>query len=935
MILISFLAAQFGAAQEAIVVYEGAETTHDVDLHPGNEYLWEVYKNFNPDIPAEPTEFYFTGPNTMHIVTVHWVTAGIYYLKVTETDPDGCTNVKALPVSVVPNDRSIGFVSTFSSICEDGNNNSFVLPLSIQDNSGQELEASNFPIEVQFTVNGNSYNQSVDFNNKELLVNDNMFSLVSGNNTSVIVEITQATDINGSGISPSANKLHTRTIFATPEIGFASSSVSIEQNTGFNHQITMTTGNSSGASYAWSVTPAGGTSTDLSAINGNLATILWDGNVGTYTLTVQASDGNGCVSNTTTQIVQVTPPIVIGDLVFSPDYPNTTVCSDLSSGEEGAVPPNNSSTFEVAYNGDINLSSALITILNPDGKYIGLNGNELADQLIPGIRIDNTGDSKEITFEVINSWENIEDSSVDYKISLVEGELANGTLVQGTVGYNLRYISILPKPLIEFINIPDTIQVNTTYAFEAIGKPSYSYSWWYVDENNQKTDFTSSTNKTEEYYWDTEGVYNLYVQATDTTNCLSEIISQSFVVGKDPGSIELYAIPDFVVGVENMIINGSVATNDFIFPYDSSAVTYRFIGDSLPGLLFNADGTYTYQPEDNQTGKFYFSYELCFVNGTGSCSVAEAEIRILSSVPSENKKPIASTDVVLTLINQSLTSNTLVNDANYAAKTISVLSISDIPITSPENGQLELYADGTFTYVPDSGFVGIDKFRYQLCNNQEPYLCDSAWVYIYVNTFDSETQPTPLSVYDDLVVFHKDSVYSVAENDFSMDNQPLFYNTSPIEGVHSGTLRLLQDGTFNYSPNPGFIGVDWFVYEVCNGAKGTNCRTATAFIMVGENEFSWTVDAGSDTIIGSCSPYQLEAYVSDTTGMSYFWQPHDHLDNPTSPTPIFTPGSTTTFKLTVSNTLGASASDTVRITVSEIYANAGEDFVMEEGSTAL
>jgi len=141
MILI-LLAAQFGAAQGGYVVYEGAESTHSVDNHPGSTYLWEVYKNFNPDIPAEPTEFYFVGPDNTNSIAVHWVRAGIYYLKVTETDPDGCTNVKALAISVVSNNRTIGFSSLNSNECYSTTDNSFNLEIEAFDNVGNPLDAS-------------------------------------------------------------------------------------------------------------------------------------------------------------------------------------------------------------------------------------------------------------------------------------------------------------------------------------------------------------------------------------------------------------------------------------------------------------------------------------------------------------------------------------------------------------------------------------------------------------------------------------------------------------------------------------------------------------------------------------------------------------------------------------------------------------------------
>ena len=101
--IFTLLAAQYGAAQEAIVIYESAETEHFVDYHPGSNFVWGVYNNFNPDIEADPSEYYFLEPPDSNEVNIHWAKFGLFYLKVTETDATGCTNTKAQAISVLPN----------------------------------------------------------------------------------------------------------------------------------------------------------------------------------------------------------------------------------------------------------------------------------------------------------------------------------------------------------------------------------------------------------------------------------------------------------------------------------------------------------------------------------------------------------------------------------------------------------------------------------------------------------------------------------------------------------------------------------------------------------------------------------------------------------------------------------------------------------------
>ncbi|MBT8293654.1 MAG: cadherin-like domain-containing protein [Eudoraea sp.] len=51
------------------------------------------------------------------------------------------------------------------------------------------------------------------------------------------------------------------------------------------------------------------------------------------------------------------------------------------------------------------------------------------------------------------------------------------------------------------------------------------------------------------------------------------------------------------------------------------------------------------------------------------------------------------------------------------------------------------------------------------------------------------------------------------------DNDPadvLVVNTTPVVNVINGVLTLNADGSFSYTPNPGFIGSDSFTYQVCD-----------------------------------------------------------------------------------------------------------------------
>ena len=55
---------------------------------------------------------------------------------------------------------------------------------------------------------------------------------------------------------------------------------------------------------------------------------------------------------------------------------------------------------------------------------------------------------------------------------------------------------------------------------------------------------------------------------------------------------------------------------------------------------------------------------------------------------------------------------------------------------------------------------------------------------------------------------------TVATNDPTLPTTPDF---SVVTGATNGTVTLNPDGTFVYTPNPGFTGTDTFTYQVCSG----------------------------------------------------------------------------------------------------------------------
>jgi hypothetical protein len=150
--------------------------------------------------------------------------------------------------------------------------------------------------------------------------------------------------------------------------------------------------------------------------------------------------------------------------------------------------------------------------------------------------------------------------------------------------------------------------------------------------------------------------------------------------------------------------------------------------------------------------------------------------------------------------------------------------------------------DGTFTYTPDAEFNGGDGFTYEVCD--AALLCDTADVTIDV-TFVND----PPVANDDTAATNADTpvTIDVVANDTDPDGNLVPGSATATSGPTSGGLVNNGDGTFEYTPDPGFSGGDTFTYDVCDIEP--LCDTGSVSITVSggvPTTFVAEIVAGSD-----------------------------------------------------------------------------------------
>jgi hypothetical protein len=129
-----------------------------------------------------------------------------------------------------------------------------------------------------------------------------------------------------------------------------------------------------------------------------------------------------------------------------------------------------------------------------------------------------------------------------------------------------------------------------------------------------------------------------------------------------------------------------------------------------------ADGTVTdlglgslnYTPDENFNGVETFTYTVSDGNGTSDTATVTITVNPTPDVPVAGADAFATDeDTALVVAAPGVIDNDYDDDGD-------VLTVAPTPVVGPSNGTLTLAIDGAFTYTPNTGFVGVDSFTYQV-----------------------------------------------------------------------------------------------------------------------------------------------------------------------------------------------------------------------------
>ena len=280
-----------------------------------------------------------------------------------------------------------------------------------------------------------------------------------------------------------------------------------------------------------------------------------------------------------------------------------------------------------------------------------------------------------------------------------------------------------------------------------------------------------------------------------------------------------YSTPEdtaLVVFAPGVLVNDTDSDNDAL-----SAILAA--GPSNGVLTLNSNGGFAYTPNTNFNGVDSFTYRAS--DGITNSQLATVTITVVGT----NDAPIARNDQYATPEDTALViplPGVLANDSDPDGDALSAILASN-----PPNGNLTLQTNGSFTYLPNTNFSGVDTFTYRAIDGDT----NSNLATVTITVVGTNDAPIAR---DDQYSTPEDTVLVIAApgllaNDSDPDGDGLATVIASLPA--NGWLTLNLDGGFTYTPNTNFSGVDSFTYRASDGGATSQVATVTITV-VGAND---------------------------------------------------------------------------------------------------
>ena len=269
------------------------------------------------------------------------------------------------------------------------------------------------------------------------------------------------------------------------------------------------------------------------------------------------------------------------------------------------------------------------------------------------------------------------------------------------------------------------------------------------------------------------------------------------------GKADNYTIPH--TKVLNLSAPGVLGNDSDL---DGDPLTAKLLSSPSNGKVnFNTDGSFSYTPNLGFAGTDSFTYSVS--DGVSPSPGVSVNLNVTNLAPAG--EPDNYSTSIDTALNVSAIAGILGNDSDLDGDPLTA-TLS----TNPTSGKVNFVkADGSFSYTPNSGFVGTDSFTYTVSDGVSPSLP----VEVKINVTNSLTNQPPVANSDRYNTPHNKTLNipapGVLANDIDPDGDPLI--SKQVLLPKNGQVNFNADGSFSYTPNPSFVGTDNFSYSVSDG----------------------------------------------------------------------------------------------------------------------
>jgi hypothetical protein len=280
----------------------------------------------------------------------------------------------------------------------------------------------------------------------------------------------------------------------------------------------------------------------------------------------------------------------------------------------------------------------------------------------------------------------------------------------------------------------------------------------------------------------------------------------------DGGSITITVLP---VNDAPVCSNISIELNEdselfsnlnLVDDVDDDELSMMLIQGSNGTVSYSGNNNFMYSPAPHYFGEDMFQVNYC--DAENLCCTATVSV----TIESINDTPITSDG------SSNVDEDNTLEGTLPIANDIENQTLNYDLVTAPMNGEIDINSDGTFTYVPDLNYYGVDAFTFRVCDTDDA--CDAAVMTITIDSVNdlpivqNESNVCPI----DITIQG-----SVANNDSDTESNDLSYNIASIDG--GGSIVLENNGEYTFIPAE--LGFTTITYQACDEDGGCVNGTLT------------------------------------------------------------------------------------------------------------